>query len=59
MIVYNEFNFIEKGAEVNSETNEGVTPLHDAVDRADPEIVQILLKNNASPLIKAEKGLVF
>jgi len=47
---------IEKGAEVNCETYEAVTPLHDAVDRGDAEIIQILLKNNASPLIKAEKG---
>jgi ankyrin repeat protein len=50
------WSFAEKGAEVNCETNEGVTPLHDAVDREDSEIVQLLLKNNASPLIKAEKG---
>ncbi|CAG7716281.1 unnamed protein product [Allacma fusca] len=47
---------IERGAEVNCETRDGVTPLHDAVDRGDVEIVEILLKNNASPLIKAEKG---
>lgn len=48
--------FADRGAEVNSETREGVTPLHDAVERGDLEIVELLLKNNASPLIKAEKG---
>jgi len=41
---------------VNSETSEGVTPLHDAVDRGDPVVVRLLLSNNASPLVKAEKG---
>ncbi|XP_021947306.1 uncharacterized protein LOC110845233 isoform X2 [Folsomia candida] len=47
---------IEKGTDVNTETNEGVTPLHDAVDRAEIDIIRILLKNNASPLLKAERG---
>lgn len=50
------FSNTDKGADVNCETTEGVTPLHDAVDRGDAEIVQTLLKSNASPLIKAEKG---
>lgn len=50
------FIFVEKGTDVNTETNEGVTPLHDAVDRAEIDIIRILLKNNASPLLKAERG---
>jgi ankyrin repeat protein len=53
---YSRFVFLEKGNDVNTETNEGVTPLHDAVEREDLEIISLLLKNNASPLIKAEKG---
>lgn len=46
----------DKGADVNTETSEGVTPLHDAVDRGDREIIRVLLSRNASPLVKAEKG---
>ena len=47
---------LERGAEVNAETKDGVTALHDAVDRGDADIVSILLEAGASPLIKAETG---
>lgn len=50
------YSALEHGSDVNSLTTESVTPLHDAVDRGDISIIEVLLKANASPVIKAERG---
>ena len=38
---------------------QGCTPLHDAVNRGDMEIIQTLLEFGADPSIKATSGSVF
>jgi ankyrin repeat protein len=48
--------FLEKGANVNMVNGCGLTPLHEAVNRGEIEICQILLKTGSNPLIEAIKG---
>jgi len=48
---------IEKGANVNSQTVDGVTPLHKAVGQSSVDAVKLLLKGKANPTIKNEDGL--
>ncbi|XP_062874018.1 ankyrin repeat domain-containing protein 31 isoform X2 [Trichomycterus rosablanca] len=47
---------IQAGALVNSVGHGGITPLHDAVGLSNIEIVRLLLKNGANPLMKTEIG---
>lgn len=48
--------FIENNADVNIKNAQGATPLHDAVNRGDIEIIQILLEYGADPTVKATSG---
>ncbi|XP_011505439.1 PREDICTED: uncharacterized protein LOC105368183 isoform X2 [Ceratosolen solmsi marchali] len=47
---------IDKGADINMENGCGTTPLHEAVNRGEIEICQILLKSGSNPFIRAIKG---
>lgn len=49
---------LEKGANVNAQNSCNATPLHEAVDRGDYEICQVLLLAGADPLICATKGYI-
>ena len=44
------------GAEVNTMNSNGDTPLHEAVNRIDLEIAEILLRNGSDVRIKSSKG---
>jgi len=44
------------GASVNAQNADGVTPLHDAVQRNDPNIIPILVKHGANPNVIAHQG---
>lgn len=48
--------FTDRGADVNSVNSLGVTPLHDAVARADIDVIEELLRAGANPCIRAIKG---
>ena len=50
--------YTEHEANVNITNKAGVTPLHDAVNRGDLEIVRILLEYGAATDIKAKEGWV-
>ena len=56
MLLFNIY--LEKGANVNAENGCGATPLHEAVNRCDIDICQVLLSAGANPLIGASKGYV-
>lgn len=43
---------------MNAQNGDGVTPLHDAVQRKEPEIVRLLVNNNADPTLAAFSGYV-
>ena len=47
---------IRDGAEVNAAQGDGTTPLHWAVYRLDPELVQVLLANGARPDVTNRYG---
>ncbi|XP_067942054.1 uncharacterized protein [Watersipora subatra] len=47
---------IDDGGYVNAQNADGVTPLHDAVQRKDPNIVGLLLANNADMTLAAHGG---
>ena len=49
-------SFVEHGADVNVTNAAGVTPLHDAVNRGNVDIVSILLAHGASDDIVAKAG---
>ena len=51
-------SFVEHGADVNVTNAAGVTPLHDAVNRGNVDIVSILLAHGASDNIVAKAGWV-
>ena len=46
----------ERGANVNLQNIYGATPLHDAVNRGDPDVVQELLMSGAATDIRAQSG---
>ena len=46
----------DDGGNVNAQNGDGVTPLHDAVQRKDPQIVRLLVNNNADPTLAAYSG---
>ena len=48
--------YSENNANVNAKNGCGATPLHEAVNRGEIEICQVLLRNGANPLIRAVKG---
>lgn len=43
---------------MNAQNADGVTPLHDAVQRKDPDIIRLLLANNADVSLAAHSGFV-
>eukprot|EP00794_Sanderia_malayensis_P004801 gene4801-5428_t len=47
---------LKSGANVNSTTEEGVTPLQIAIEHQNYDLVKILLDENADPLWKAKNG---
>ncbi|MCL4131852.1 UNVERIFIED_CONTAM: hypothetical protein GTU68_003743 [Idotea baltica] len=47
---------IARGADVNSCNSHGATPLHDAVARNEPALVEALLEQGANPHIQCHKG---
>jgi cytohesin len=49
---------IELGAMVNAREKTGLTPLHAAAFRGDPDIVRLLLDAGANPTIKDANGHV-
>jgi uncharacterized protein len=48
--------FLDKGAQVNEATNEGVTPLHLTAGNGNDECVQFLIERGADVNIKAKEG---
>ena len=46
----------DDGGNVNAQNGDGVTPLHDAVQRKEPQIVRLLVNNNADPTLAAYSG---
>lgn len=55
-LAFSTKNISARGADVNSCNSEGATPLHDAVARGDPTVIESLLDHGANPHIQCQKG---